>query len=78
MRTSWVYSGHGNNFVLTMLRLATEKPSLNIVADQVGCPTWARNLAKVTARVVEHMTAGIDTPKAKGTWHYCDSGAVTS
>jgi len=52
LRTSWVYSGHGNNFVLTMLRLARERNALSIVADQVGCPTWARNLARVTQRML--------------------------
>ena len=75
LRTSWVYSGHGNNFVLTMLRLARERPSLDIVADQIGCPTWARNLARVSMAVLEQAGAmGIDR---SGIWHYCDRDAVS-
>jgi len=46
VRTAWVYSLHGNNFVKSMLRLMTEKPALGIVYDQVGTPTWAAGLAK--------------------------------
>lgn len=74
LRTSWVYSGRGNNFLLTMLRLARERPSLSIVADQVGCPTWARNLARVTGRLIAAL--GRDDGRV-GTWHYCDSGVVS-
>ena len=75
LRTSWVYSGHGNNFVLTMLRLARERPSLNIVADQIGCPTWARNLARVSTAVLE-QAAGPGSGRS-GIWHYCDRDAVS-
>lgn len=74
LRTSWVYSGQGNNFLLTMLRLARERPSLSVVADQVGCPTWARNLARVTGRLIAAL--GRDDDRV-GTWHYCDSGVVS-
>lgn len=77
LRTSWVYSGHGSNFVLSMLRLARERPRLGIVADQVGCPTWARNLAGVTTRVVRKMTDKAGETRRHGTWHYCDSGVVS-
>ena len=74
LRTSWVYSSHGSNFVLNMLRLARERPSLSIVADQVGGPTWARNLAQVTGRLIAAL--GRDDSRV-GTWHYCDSGVVS-
>jgi len=74
LRTSWVYSGHGNNFVLTMLRLARERPSLSIVADQTGCPTWARNLARVSATLLEQAGQGF---KRSGIWNYCDRDAVS-
>ncbi len=58
-RTSWVYSARGNNFMRTMLRLAKEKPSLNIVADQIGAPTPARLIADITAHAVAKAEANI-------------------
>lgn len=53
IRTAWVYSTHGNNFVKTMLRLMAEKDSLGIVYDQVGTPTWAKGLAKMIWALVD-------------------------
>ena len=77
LRTSWLYSRHGNNFVLTMLRLARERSTLSIVSDQVGCPTWARNLARVTGAVIARLATAASGSGRHGTWHYCDSGVVS-
>jgi len=52
LRTSWVYSARGKNFLLTILRLARERNELKIVNDQVGAPTWGRTLAEVTSQIV--------------------------
>lgn len=77
LRTSWVYSGHGNNFVLSMLRLARELPSLNIVSDQSGCPTWARNLAEVSCRLARRVINDPSSTEPFGLWHYCDATVTT-
>lgn len=74
LRTSWVYSSHGNNFVLTMLRLARERTSLSIVDDQTGRPTWAHNLARVSSEMALHADNAGSSP---GLYHYCDGGEVT-
>ena len=76
VRTSWVWSGQGNNFVLTMLRLAAERPGLSIVDDQVGCPTWARNLAAASVHMMQRATA-TDGDDLCGLYHYCDADAVS-
>jgi dTDP-4-dehydrorhamnose reductase len=59
LRTSWVYAARGHNFIKTVLRLARERDELRIVADQIGAPTWARDIAQATARIVEQ--AGAET-----------------
>jgi len=58
LRTSWVYSDHGKNFLLTMQRLLQEKPHLRIVADQIGAPTWAGTIALSTRALIERWQAG--------------------
>jgi len=77
LRTSWVYSGHGNNFVLSMLRLARQRSELSVVNDQTGCPTWARNLASVSAAVLNHVALKPGGGSDKAIYHYCDSGEVS-
>jgi dTDP-4-dehydrorhamnose reductase len=57
-RTSWVYGPHGNNFLLTMLRLARERDCLSIVDDQIGSPTTSKELARVTRTIIDGILAG--------------------
>ncbi len=56
LRTSWVYGTRGKNFLLTILRLATEREELRIVRDQVGAPTWSRDIAKATTDVLLQLS----------------------
>ena len=58
LRTSWVYSRHGKNFLLTMQRLLQEKPHMRIVADQIGAPTWAGSIANTTRALIERWQSG--------------------
>jgi dTDP-4-dehydrorhamnose reductase len=74
IRTSWVFSAHGNNFVKTMLRLMKERESLNIVADQKGRPTYAKDLAIATMQMVQNIHAGQSTA---GIFHYANTGETT-
>jgi len=76
LRTSWVYSGHGNNFALSMLRLAAERETLSIVDDQHGCPTWARNLARVSRDMLDRVLPQ-SSGDLSGLYHYCDRDAVS-
>ena len=70
VRTAWLYSRHANNFALTILRLLKERQALNVVADQVGTPTWATTLATAIWKIVSHK-------EIKGILHWTDAG-VTS
>jgi dTDP-4-dehydrorhamnose reductase len=75
LRTAWVYSVFGNNFVKTMLRLARERDSLRVVADQHGCPTAAGDIAEAILSIVQRFDRGKDTPW--GTYHFCGAGTTT-
>ena len=70
IRTAWLYSSFGNNFVKTMIRLGKEKPELGVIFDQIGTPTYARDLAKVIMTAVEQ---GI-TP---GVYHFSNEGVIS-
>ena len=74
IRTSWVFSSHGNNFVKTMTRLMKERSSLNVVSDQIGRPTYAKDLAIATIKIVNESSDG---KKIKGVYHFANKG-VTS
>lgn len=74
IRTSWVFSSHGNNFVKTMLRLMKERESLNIVADQKGKPTYAKDLAIATMEMIEAINSG---KSIKGIYHFANQGETT-
>jgi dTDP-4-dehydrorhamnose reductase len=75
LRTSWVYSTHGRNFLLTMQRLLQEKPEMRIVADQIGAPTWAGTIAASTAALIERWQAG--QTGAWGTYHLTAQGETS-
>jgi dTDP-4-dehydrorhamnose reductase len=74
LRTSWVYSNHGANFLKTMLRLGAERPELRIVADQHGAPTSAESIADATVRILKDAGA---SKWASGTFHMTAGGATT-
>jgi len=74
IRTSWVFSSHGNNFVKTMMRLMKERTTLNVVSDQIGRPTYAKDLAIATIKIVNEVSDG---KKIKGVYHFANKG-VTS
>ena len=74
IRTSWLYSTYGNNFMKTMIRLGEEKESLNVVYDQIGTPTYARDLAKVCLHIIS-LDRKID--RDSKIYHFSNEG-VTS
>jgi dTDP-4-dehydrorhamnose reductase len=76
IRTSWLYSGYGNNFVKTMLRLGNEKKSIQVVFDQKGTPTFANNLAKTCLDILSDASS-TNLSKKGSLYHYSDEG-VTS
>jgi len=73
IRTSWVYSSFGNNFVKTMLRLFKEKEEINVIDDQFGSPTYAADLARIIMEFVKRIEQG---EKFSGIVNYCNSGVT--
>lgn len=75
LRTSWVYSRHGRNFLLTMQKLLQERPQLKVVDDQIGAPTWAATIAASTRALVERWQQ--DQAGAWGTYHLTAQGETS-
>jgi len=76
IRTSWVYSEYGNNFVKTMLRLGKEKNELNVVCDQVGSPTYAADLAGAILKIINNKKFQ-DKQQITKIFHYSSEGKVS-
>lgn len=74
IRTSWVFSSYGHNFVKTMLRLMSERPEIKVVNDQRGCPTFAADLAAAILHIVQEWEAG---NTHTGTYHFSNQGDIT-
>ena len=80
-RTAWVYATQGRNFLLTILRLATQKQELRIVADQIGSPTTSREIATATARIISQLMnkeeGACSLAKTGGIYHMAAEGEAT-
>jgi dTDP-4-dehydrorhamnose reductase len=76
IRTSWVYAEHGQNFVNTMLRLGAERAELGVVADQIGSPTYAPDLAEATLRML-HTSKEEQRDRLQGIYNYSNEGVAS-
>lgn len=72
IRTAWLYSSHGTNFVKTMRRLGAEKSNLNVVTDQIGSPTFAGDLAQAIVEILPQLSE-----KNRGVYHYTNEGVCS-
>ncbi len=78
IRTSWVYSSFGGNFVKTMLGLGQERDQLRVVFAQIGTPTYARNLAQATLQIIQQVEQGeTPLPDLAGIFHYSNEGVCS-
>lgn len=75
VRTAWLYSPHGVNFLKTIVRLASERTELRIVDDQIGCPTCAADLAEAMLAMAGRFDKATEVPW--GTYHYCGGGETS-
>ena len=72
IRTAWLYSPYGNNFVKTMRRLGSERESINVVSDQIGTPTYAADLASAIVKIIPQMTE-----EKSGIYHFTNMGVCS-
>jgi dTDP-4-dehydrorhamnose reductase len=76
-RLCWVYGARGQNFMLTMTRLAREREKLRVVNDQIGCPTWSRMIAETTTLALRQALAASDPAAYTGVYHLASSGTTS-
>lgn len=76
-RLCWVYGARGQNFMLTIMRLAREREKLGVVSDQSGCPTWSRMIAETTALALKQTLAARDLGAFTGVYNLAASGVAT-
>jgi len=80
-RTAWVYATRGRNFLLTILRLASQREELRIVHDQIGAPTWCREIARATTSILDHLSrdgqGASSFPQVSGTYHMTAGGIAS-
>ena len=77
IRTAWVYSAYGHNFVKTMLRLMSERQELNVVSDQLGSPTYAADLAKAILDIIVYLEQYSGEEQLSGIYHYSNDGVIS-
>jgi dTDP-4-dehydrorhamnose reductase len=76
-RLCWVYGARGQNFMLTMQRLARERETLRVVGDQFGCPTWSRMIAETTALALKEILGCVDRSVCNGEYHLAAGGQAS-
>ncbi len=77
LRTSWLYSAYGNNFVKTMMRLGAERSSIRVVSDQTGSPTWAHDLATAILSLLKHYHENPALLNEAELYHLCNTGTAS-
>jgi dTDP-4-dehydrorhamnose reductase len=78
VRTSWVYSTFGHNFVKTMLRLGRERETIHVVGDQIGSPTYAPDLAETVMKIIRQVESGaVPVASIAGIWNYANEGVAS-
>jgi dTDP-4-dehydrorhamnose reductase len=76
-RLCWVYGARGQNFMLTMMRLAREREKLRVVSDQIGCPTWSRMIAETTTLALMQVLVASDPAAFTGVYHLASTGTTS-